>query len=232
MKGKKKILRALALTVALLAAGQGAWATTKTVTYTMSIINNLNLNLAISGDIPFDGTTTIESRAYLNNTVTTFTLADGFSFFFRWTTPLKSNSRGFYHDDSSSSKMEFKVTWDFINNYTCTSSLLWVVLKVLYSVLCSSFSLVFHIHLFISSRLQPTSLYFQYYLLFLLLSSTLICIQIIYVYFLTTYWASLVAQTVKNLPEMQETRVQFLGWEEPLEKGMATHSCLLAWRIP
>ena len=119
MKGKKKILRALALTVALLAAGQGAWATTKTVTYTMSI-NNLDLNLAISGDTPFDGTTTIESRTYLNNTVTTFTLADGFSFFFRWTTPLESNNRGFYHDDSSSSKMEFKVTWDFINNYSST----------------------------------------------------------------------------------------------------------------
>ena len=120
MKGKKKILRTLALTVALIAAGQGAWATTKTVTYTMSIINNLNLNLAISGDTPFDGTTTIESRAYLNNTVTTFTLADGFSFFFRWTTLLESNNRGFYHDDSSSSKMEFKVTWDFINNYSST----------------------------------------------------------------------------------------------------------------
>ena len=39
------------------------------------------------------------------------------------------------------------------------------------------------------------------------------------------------AQTVKNLPAMQETQVQSLGWEDPLEKGMATHSSILAWRI-
>ena len=37
-------------------------------------------------------------------------------------------------------------------------------------------------------------------------------------------------QRVKNLHEMQETRVQSLGWEDPLEKGMATHSSILAWR--
>ena len=43
--------------------------------------------------------------------------------------------------------------------------------------------------------------------------------------------ASPVAQTVKNLPTMQGTRVQTLGWEDPLEKGMATHSSILAWRI-
>ena len=43
---------------------------------------------------------------------------------------------------------------------------------------------------------------------------------------------SLVAQIVKNLPAMQETWVQSLGWENPLEKGMATHSSILAWRIP
>ena len=45
-------------------------------------------------------------------------------------------------------------------------------------------------------------------------------------------WASLVAQMVKNLPSMQETLVQPLGQEDPLEKGMATHSSILAWRIP
>ena len=44
--------------------------------------------------------------------------------------------------------------------------------------------------------------------------------------------ASLVAQMVKNLPTIQETRVQSLGWEDPLEKGMATHSSILAWKIP
>ena len=45
-------------------------------------------------------------------------------------------------------------------------------------------------------------------------------------------WASLVAQLVKNLPAIRETWVRSLGWEDPLEEGMATHSSLLAWRIP
>ena len=45
-------------------------------------------------------------------------------------------------------------------------------------------------------------------------------------------WASLVAQTVKRLPAMWETRVQSLGQEDPLEKEMATHSSTLAWKIP
>ena len=40
------------------------------------------------------------------------------------------------------------------------------------------------------------------------------------------------AQTIKNLPAMWETWVQSLGWEDPLEKGMADHSSILAWRIP
>ena len=44
--------------------------------------------------------------------------------------------------------------------------------------------------------------------------------------------ASLVAQMVKNPPAMQETGVLSLGWEDPLEKGMATHSSILAWKIP
>ena len=42
--------------------------------------------------------------------------------------------------------------------------------------------------------------------------------------------ASEMVQTVKNLPAMQETQVQSLGWEDPLEKGMAAHSSILAWR--
>ena len=45
-------------------------------------------------------------------------------------------------------------------------------------------------------------------------------------------WASLVAQTVKNLPAMQKSRVRSLGGEDPPEKEMATHSSILAWRIP
>ena len=51
-------------------------------------------------------------------------------------------------------------------------------------------------------------------------------------YSLQCSWASLVAQTVKNLPAMWETWVQSLGWEGPLEEGMATHSSILAWKIP
>ena len=43
---------------------------------------------------------------------------------------------------------------------------------------------------------------------------------------------TLVAQTVKNLPAMQETQVRSLGWEDPLEKEMATHSSTLAWKTP
>ena len=49
------------------------------------------------------------------------------------------------------------------------------------------------------------------------------------------FWAvgtSLVAQTVKHLPKMRETQVQSLGWEDLLEKEMATHSSILAWKIP
>ena len=44
--------------------------------------------------------------------------------------------------------------------------------------------------------------------------------------------ASLITQLVKNPTAMQETPVWFLGWEDPLEKGKATHSSILAWRIP
>ena len=45
-------------------------------------------------------------------------------------------------------------------------------------------------------------------------------------------WASLVAQLVENPPAMWETWVPSLGWEDPLEKGMETHSSILAWRVP
>ena len=48
----------------------------------------------------------------------------------------------------------------------------------------------------------------------------------------TAFWASLVAQMVKNLPAMQETWVRSLGWEDPLEESMATYFIILAWRIP
>ena len=51
-------------------------------------------------------------------------------------------------------------------------------------------------------------------------------------YPLQYFWASLVAQRVKRLPAVQETQVQFLGQEDPLEKELATHSSTLAWKIP
>ena len=51
-------------------------------------------------------------------------------------------------------------------------------------------------------------------------------------YPLQYFRASLVAQLVKNLPTMREAWVRSLGWEDPLEKGKATHSSMLAWRIP
>ena len=46
------------------------------------------------------------------------------------------------------------------------------------------------------------------------------------------YWVSLVAQMVKNLPAIQETHLQSLGQEDPLETGMATHSSILTWKSP
>ena len=51
-------------------------------------------------------------------------------------------------------------------------------------------------------------------------------------YLLHYSWASLMAQMVKNLPAVWEIWVQSLGWEDPLEEGMAIHSSILAWRIP
>ena len=50
--------------------------------------------------------------------------------------------------------------------------------------------------------------------------------------YIIIYWTSLVAQMVKHLPAVQETWVPSLGWEDPLEKEMATHSSTLAWKIP
>ena len=52
------------------------------------------------------------------------------------------------------------------------------------------------------------------------------------IYIYDIHWASLVAQTVKNLSAMWETWVRSLGQEDPLEEGMATHSSVLAWRSP
>ena len=53
-----------------------------------------------------------------------------------------------------------------------------------------------------------------------------------YFTFIISYPAFPITQLVKNLPVIQETRLQSLGWEDPLEKEMATHSSILAWKIP
>ena len=56
--------------------------------------------------------------------------------------------------------------------------------------------------------------------------------MLIYMYMYMCIWASLVAQLIKNPPTVWETWVRSLGWEDPLEKEMATHFSTLAWRIP
>ena len=56
--------------------------------------------------------------------------------------------------------------------------------------------------------------------------------MIYHLYHIYYIWVSLVAQTVKNLPAMWETQVQFLSQKVPLEKEMSTHTNILAWRIP
>ena len=68
------------------------------------------------------------------------------------------------------------------------------------------------------------------FLLYLLLLLSLLCWAI--EWSLAFMRASLVAQMVKNPPAMRETWVQFLGWEDPLEEGMAIHTSILVWRIP
>ena len=52
------------------------------------------------------------------------------------------------------------------------------------------------------------------------------------IYYLDYFWASLIDHSVKNLPAVQETWIRSLGREDPLEKEMATHSSILAWKIP
>ena len=71
---------------------------------------------------------------------------------------------------------------------------------------------------------------FQEHLSYSFLLKTLLSISVPHT--LLNNQASLVAWTVKNLPAMQETQIWFLGCEDPLEKGMVTHSSILAWRIP
>ena len=62
--------------------------------------------------------------------------------------------------------------------------------------------------------------------------SSVVTIINIYCHPLQYSWTSLVTQLVRNLPAIPETWVHSLGWEDPLEKGKATHSSILAWRTP
>ena len=65
------------------------------------------------------------------------------------------------------------------------------------------------------------------------LVSTCSCTMFLHYYWpYSLYWASLAAQMIKNLPAVQKTWVRSLGQEDPMEEGMATHSSILAWRIP
>ena len=69
-------------------------------------------------------------------------------------------------------------------------------------------------------------------LCFFLSPSAPITLQSAYHLFIYSPWASLVSLLVKNPPAIRESWVQSLGWEDSLEKGMATHPSILAWRIP
>ena len=73
--------------------------------------------------------------------------------------------------------------------------------------------------------LQPSQLSNPYFYTFCSLPYYLFSLM-------SSAWASLVTQMVKNLPAMQETWVRSLGWDDSLEEGMATHSSILAWEIP
>ena len=67
---------------------------------------------------------------------------------------------------------------------------------------------------------------------FFFFACDLICVSFLLDNVCILYLASMVAQRVKHLPAMQETWIRSLGWEDPLEKEMATHSSILAWEIP
>ena len=62
--------------------------------------------------------------------------------------------------------------------------------------------------------------------------SVVVVVVVVFIYPSPASQASLVVQSIKNLPAMQKTWLQFLGQEDPLEKEMATHSSILAWKIP
>ena len=119
MKRKKNLLRTLALTVALLAAGQSAWATTKTVTYTLSREKVEGRNywaLTHSGSTPFDGTTTVMSQSEDNATQATFHLPDDFIFTFNWNGGTVTNVSDTYFM-CQNANVQFSLTWSGTSRY-------------------------------------------------------------------------------------------------------------------
>ena len=124
---------------------------------------------------------------------------------FGWT-PGVGDGQGGLACCSSWGRKESDTNWTELNselNWTELTALRWVVLLVVLSGVIHANAIIWRI----SSAGSPKWIY-------------------------SHVWASLVAQMVKSLPAMQETRDLSLGWEDPLEKGMATHSSILVWRIP
>ena len=129
-QGKLNNLLATLLTIVAVFACQQVLATTKTVTYTMNYERPSGssyyfVGLSISGDTPFDGTTAIESQIFSNRTSASFTLADGFTFYFNWgsATTLQSSYLGYCHSDVN---LQYRVGWSFLgvtngNNYYVTN---------------------------------------------------------------------------------------------------------------
>ena len=87
-------------------------------------------------------------------------------------------------------------------------------------------------HSFLLNSLEEWTIFFLRFFFFLKVLETNDLQYWASLVVLGRYWASPVAQLVKNQPAIQETWVQSLRWEDPLEKGKATHSSILAWRIP
>jgi uncharacterized repeat protein (TIGR02543 family) len=125
---KNKVMTMAVLLLATF-AGQQAFATTKTVTYTMNYgIQSGSyyfVSLDMSGDTPFDGITSIESKIFSNRTSAFFNLADGFTFNFDWgsATSLQSSALGYCHSDVN---LQYTVGWSFLgvtngNNYYVTN---------------------------------------------------------------------------------------------------------------
>ena len=86
-------------------------------------------------------------------------------------------------------------------------------------------------HIIFHNIVLLSAVFYVLYILFKIIYVDIIFY--IYIYYIDKYITTfLVAQTVKNLPAVWETSVRSLGWEDPLEKGVATHCSILAWRIP